>query len=143
MFVPASSARLVSVPGCMLAFALIVPLWTSICPVDTILTRMGAYDNMFSNASTFKVELDEWFASFLQNFWGHGRQTLIHSSNSCKILRDATPKSLVILDGEVDAAAGSFALDVTCLFLQNSEGVLRRTTEWRLQGYVIYSVSCF
>jgi len=22
---------------------------------------MGAYDNMFSNASTFKVELDEWF----------------------------------------------------------------------------------
>ena len=21
---------------------------------------MGAYDNMFSNASTFKVELDEW-----------------------------------------------------------------------------------
>ena len=29
-------------------------------PVDAILTRMGAYDNMFSNASTFKVELDEW-----------------------------------------------------------------------------------
>ncbi|KDQ32081.1 hypothetical protein PLEOSDRAFT_1100597 [Pleurotus ostreatus PC15] len=47
-----------------------------ICPVDSILTRMGAYDNMFSNASTFKVELDE----------------------CCKILRDATPKSLVILD---------------------------------------------
>ncbi|KAJ7043296.1 muts domain V-domain-containing protein [Mycena alexandri] len=45
-------------------------------PVDAILTRMGAYDNMFSNASTFKVELDE----------------------CCKILRDATPKSLVILD---------------------------------------------
>ncbi|KAJ6500392.1 muts domain V-domain-containing protein [Mycena sanguinolenta] len=45
-------------------------------PVDTILTRMGAYDNMFSNASTFKVELDE----------------------CCKILRDATPRSLVILD---------------------------------------------
>ncbi len=38
---------------------------------------MGAYDNMFSNASTFKVELDE----------------------CCKILRDATPKSFVILDG--------------------------------------------
>ncbi|KAF8960367.1 hypothetical protein BDZ97DRAFT_1922267 [Flammula alnicola] len=36
----------------------------------------GAYDNMFSNASTFKVELDE----------------------CCKILRNATPKSLVILD---------------------------------------------
>lgn len=31
-----------------------------ISPVDAILTRMGAYDNMFSNASTFKVELDEW-----------------------------------------------------------------------------------
>ncbi|KAI0049216.1 DNA mismatch repair protein Msh6 [Auriscalpium vulgare] len=47
-----------------------------LCPVDSILTRMGAYDNVFSNASTFKVELDE----------------------CCKILRDATPKSLVILD---------------------------------------------
>ncbi|KAF9233196.1 muts domain V-domain-containing protein [Melanogaster broomeanus] len=56
MLVPAKSARL--------------------CPVDAILTRMGAYDNMFSNSSTFKVELDE----------------------CCKILRDATPKSLVILD---------------------------------------------
>ncbi len=33
---------------------------TRLCPVDAILTRMGAYDNMFSNASTFKVELDEW-----------------------------------------------------------------------------------
>ncbi|TRM62248.1 muts domain V-domain-containing protein [Schizophyllum amplum] len=56
MRVPAASARLT--------------------PVDSILTRMGAYDNMFSNASTFKVELDE----------------------CCKILRDATPRSLVILD---------------------------------------------
>ena len=56
MYVPAAAARL--------------------SPVDAILTRMGAYDNMFSNASTFKVELDE----------------------CCKILRDATPKSLVILD---------------------------------------------
>ncbi|KAG6333930.1 hypothetical protein ID866_5162 [Astraeus odoratus] len=56
MMVPAKSARL--------------------CPTDKILTRMGAYDNMFSNSSTFKVELDE----------------------CCKILRDATPKSLVILD---------------------------------------------
>ncbi|KAI4525062.1 DNA mismatch repair protein Msh6 [Schizophyllum commune Loenen D] len=56
MRVPATSARLT--------------------PVDSILTRMGAYDNMFSNASTFKVELDE----------------------CCKILRDATPRSLVILD---------------------------------------------
>ncbi|KAG5338497.1 hypothetical protein C0989_007269 [Termitomyces sp. Mn162] len=58
MLVPASRARL--------------------CPVDSIITRMGAYDNMFSNASTFKVELDE----------------------CCKILRDATQKSLVILDGK-------------------------------------------
>ncbi|KAN0131698.1 DNA mismatch repair protein Msh6 [Lactarius tabidus] len=56
MYVPARSARL--------------------CPVDAILTRMGAYDNMFTNSSTFKVELDE----------------------CCKIMRDATPKSLVILD---------------------------------------------
>ncbi|TFK22134.1 DNA mismatch repair protein msh6 [Coprinopsis marcescibilis] len=56
MLVPASSARL--------------------CPVDSIITRMGAYDNMFTNSSTFKIELDE----------------------CCKILRDATPKSLVILD---------------------------------------------
>ena len=32
----------------------------SISPVDAIMTRMGAYDNMFSNSSTFKVELDEW-----------------------------------------------------------------------------------
>ncbi|GJJ14893.1 hypothetical protein Clacol_009163 [Clathrus columnatus] len=56
MLVPAKRARLV--------------------PLDFILTRMGAYDNMFGNASTFKVELDE----------------------CCKILRDATPKSLVILD---------------------------------------------
>jgi DNA mismatch repair ATPase MutS len=39
---------------------------------------MGAYDNMFAAASTFKVELDE-----------------------CqKVLRNATPKSLVMLDGE-------------------------------------------
>ncbi|KAJ7591055.1 DNA mismatch repair protein Msh6 [Mycena floridula] len=56
MFVPAEEAR--------------------ICPVDAILTRMGAYDQLFANASTFKVELDE----------------------CCKILRDATPKSLVVLD---------------------------------------------
>jgi len=29
-------------------------------PIDTINMRMGAYDNMFSNARTFKVEFDEW-----------------------------------------------------------------------------------
>ncbi|TXT07396.1 hypothetical protein VHUM_03116 [Vanrija humicola] len=45
-------------------------------PIDRIQTRMGAYDNMFASASTFKVELDE----------------------CSKILREAGPKSLVILD---------------------------------------------
>jgi DNA mismatch repair protein MSH6 len=44
--------------------------------VDAILTRMGAYDSMFSHSSTFKVELDE----------------------TSKILSTATPHSLVILD---------------------------------------------
>lgn len=60
-----------------------------------IATRMGAYDNMFSNSSTFKVELDEWYAP------------LLLFSNPCifcffsnKILRNATSKSLVILDGK-------------------------------------------
>ncbi|KAJ9114202.1 hypothetical protein QFC20_001718 [Naganishia adeliensis] len=48
----------------------------TIAPIDKIQTRMGAYDNMFSNSSTFKVELDE----------------------CAKILRDGGPKSLVILD---------------------------------------------
>lgn len=56
---------------------------------------MGAYDNMFSNASTFKVELDEWYNSF-RHMLG---QVFMHFLFSCKILRDATPKSLVILDG--------------------------------------------
>ena len=49
---------------------LIIPSCPSICPVDTILTRMGAYDNMFSNASTFKVELDEWYVSSSPKFLG-------------------------------------------------------------------------
>lgn len=44
---------------CVVLFLLI--LYNSLCPVDFILTRMGAYDDMFSNASTFKVELDEWY----------------------------------------------------------------------------------
>ncbi|EUC65440.1 DNA mismatch repair protein MSH6, partial [Rhizoctonia solani AG-3 Rhs1AP] len=56
----------------MAQMGMLVPL----SPVDTILTRMGAYDSVFTNSSTFKVELDE----------------------CCKILRDATPKSLVIMD---------------------------------------------
>jgi DNA mismatch repair protein MSH6 len=34
--------------------------FSRLSPVDAILTRMGAYDNMFSHSSTFKVELDEW-----------------------------------------------------------------------------------
>ncbi len=57
---------------------------------------MGAYDNMFSNASTFKVELDEWYVSIsvLRS------NIALKPSHSCKILRDATPKSFVILDGE-------------------------------------------
>ncbi|ORX33553.1 muts domain V-domain-containing protein [Kockovaella imperatae] len=45
-------------------------------PVDKIQTRMGAYDNMFAAASTFKVELDE----------------------CARILREAGPRSFVILD---------------------------------------------
>lgn len=58
MFVPARSARCVfqnnetSQPTKL--------YFIRLCPVDAILTRMGAYDNMFSNSSTFKVELDEW-----------------------------------------------------------------------------------
>ena len=60
MFVPASNARW---------FIYLFSLYCSklnyetsrLSPVDTIITRMGAYDNMFSNASTFKVELDEWW----------------------------------------------------------------------------------
>ncbi|KAF8815734.1 hypothetical protein BYT27DRAFT_7079078, partial [Phlegmacium glaucopus] len=52
-------------------------------PVNIISYVWGAYDNMFSNASTVKVELDKW------------RQLI-----SCKILCAAIPKSLVILDGK-------------------------------------------
>ena len=56
MFVPARSARY--------AFhdrlRQLSDVYSRLCPVDSILTRMGAYDNMFSNSSTFKVELDEW-----------------------------------------------------------------------------------
>ncbi|KAL7412649.1 muts domain V-domain-containing protein [Mrakia frigida] len=48
----------------------------TLSPLDKIQTRMGAYDNMFASSSTFKVELDE----------------------CSKILREAGPKSLVILD---------------------------------------------
>lgn len=69
--------RMTAVGVIMAQLGMLVPAARAkLCPVDSIITRMGAYDNMFSNASTFKVELDE----------------------CCKILRDATPKSLVILD---------------------------------------------
>ncbi|EIN08523.1 DNA mismatch repair protein Msh6 [Punctularia strigosozonata HHB-11173 SS5] len=73
-----STAMRMTAAGVIMAqLGMMVPARSAkLCPVDAILTRMGAYDNMFSNASTFKVELDE----------------------SCKILREATPKSLVILD---------------------------------------------
>ncbi|KAM0755699.1 DNA mismatch repair protein Msh6 [Meredithblackwellia eburnea MCA 4105] len=47
-----------------------------ISPIDAIYSRMGANDFIFANASTFKVEMDD----------------------TNKILRKATPKSLVILD---------------------------------------------
>ncbi|KAI0630999.1 DNA mismatch repair protein Msh6 [Trametes polyzona] len=73
-----STAMRMTAAGIIMAqLGMLVPAQKArLCPVDSILTRMGAYDNMFSNASTFKVELDE----------------------CCKILRDATPKSFVILD---------------------------------------------
>ncbi|EJC97743.1 DNA mismatch repair protein Msh6 [Fomitiporia mediterranea MF3/22] len=73
-----STAMRMTAAGVIMAqLGMLVPARRArISPVDAILTRMGAYDNMFSNASTFKVELDE----------------------CCKILREATPRSLVILD---------------------------------------------
>ncbi|TBU51269.1 DNA mismatch repair protein Msh6 [Dichomitus squalens] len=73
-----STAMRMTATGIIMAqLGMLVPAKRArLCPVDSVLTRMGAYDNMFSNASTFKVELDE----------------------CCKILRDATPKSFVILD---------------------------------------------
>ncbi|KAJ2965283.1 hypothetical protein NUW54_g14171 [Trametes sanguinea] len=61
---------------------------TGFDPVDSILTRMGAYDNMFSNASTFKVELDEWYVQSCSRI----EQTNSTSLQLQRILRDATPK---------------------------------------------------
>lgn len=58
MLVPARKARFVS--HLVAARTRENDLFGSLCPVDAILTRMGAYDNMFSTSSTFKVELDEW-----------------------------------------------------------------------------------
>jgi len=60
-----------------------------------IATRMGAYDNMFTNSSTFKVELDEWHVVRFSIY-----RLLLTYAISYKILRNATPKSLVILDGK-------------------------------------------
>ncbi|RKP18727.1 hypothetical protein ROZALSC1DRAFT_29612 [Rozella allomycis CSF55] len=48
----------------------------TISPVDRIFTRIGAHDNIMAGQSTFMVELSE----------------------TSKILREATPKSMVILD---------------------------------------------
>ena len=62
MFVPAASARYFF-PFYKTSACAHADPGARLCPVDTILTRMGAYDNMFSNASTFKVELDEWRVS--------------------------------------------------------------------------------
>lgn len=64
MYVPAKKARFVSPMGseCLSCIDINRPIYR-LCPVDAILTRMGAYDNMFSNASTFKVELDEWYVT--------------------------------------------------------------------------------
>ncbi|KAF8348581.1 muts domain V-domain-containing protein [Amanita rubescens] len=69
--------RMTATGAIMAQLGMLVPATRArLCPIDAIITRMGAYDNMFSHASTFKVELDE----------------------CCKILREATPRSLVILD---------------------------------------------
>lgn len=75
---------------------------------------MGAYDNMFSNASTFKVELDEWYSVLYFHFSAYSRFSL-----SCKILREATPRSLVILDGVF--VSNNFCLSLLIQYrLQNS-----------------------
>lgn len=64
--------------ACIMAqLGMYVPAATaSICPLDRIASRLGAYDNMFASASTFMVELSE----------------------TNKILQEATAQSLVILD---------------------------------------------
>lgn len=56
--VPASEARYVVSSGCPPIHHAHLQM-DRISPIDKIQTRMGAYDNMFSSSSTFKVELDE------------------------------------------------------------------------------------
>jgi hypothetical protein len=74
---------------------------------------------MFSNASTFKVELDE--VSTLYELEG---MTDIQTS---KILREAGPRSLIILDGmTVHRSVGPK------LTVQNSAEVHPHTTVWPL-----------
>lgn len=104
---------------------------------------------MFSNASTFKVELDEWYVlCFDTAIW-----SLADLSNlfSCKILRNATPRSLVILDGEFAVCRIVIIFDAVnrtrpwnfhlCeshsipQHLQSLIPVIIRT-EWLLQGFV-------
>ena len=96
MLVPATSARLAVLFDFQCSHMYVVIIRLS--PVDAIITRMGAYDNMFSHASTFKVELDEWYYPCCRLC---RMLLIILFSLSCKILRDATPRSLVILDGVI------------------------------------------
>jgi DNA mismatch repair protein MSH6 len=60
MYVPAFKARQVCRSNIEVTLN---KCYARLSPVDTIITRMGAYDNMFAHASTFKVELDEWYVS--------------------------------------------------------------------------------
>lgn len=53
---------------------------------------------MFQSASTFKVELDEWYASSLGLIARHAADPITILLDSSKILREAGPRSLVILD---------------------------------------------
>jgi hypothetical protein len=60
---------------------------------------MGAYDAIFSGRSTFAVEMDEvscWVANNLLS----GDWPVSVSSQAKKILTEAGPKAMTILDGE-------------------------------------------
>src|SRR5882724_6677265 len=58
-------------------------------PIDLILMCMGAYDNIFSNVTTFKVELNEMSVSWCPQY--HCIQL---SFPNC--LRDATSSSMIL-----------------------------------------------